>query len=530
MPEKNYDVIVVGSGAAGLTTAITTARSGLSTLVLEAAAEFGGTSAVSGGRVWVPNNGTPENEGDTPEAAKEYLRRVYGEDREDFICAYVDNAPRMRDFIQANSPHRFKVCPNYPDYHLNYAGATVGGRCLDMEILWRDSVRPESRQVREAPSYSPITHAEWEKWRYPQFTDAKKLAERYDEGGRTAGNALVTALLEGAHAAGAETRLSSPVTEILTTDGAVVGVKVGPDEEIHANTVVLAAGGFDANSQLWDEFLPQGLGATAAVNENTGLGIATSRNLNLPLENMDEGWWMPMTFVPGETLDGRTYPRGLVRERGVPRSVIVNQAGQRFINEASPYNEFGKHMHLTDASGQTPNKVAYLIFDEGFRTRYPFPGLSPEGPLPEHVISANTLEELAHLIDVDPAALAQTVSSWNSYCADGKDLAFHRGENAYDQYYGDPWQDGNRSLGPIDSAPYYATRIYSGSVGTKGGLVTSVTGAVQSDTGDVPGLYAVGNSAAWWTHGGYPGPGATLGLGMVFGILAGESIAQTALT
>ena len=197
------------------------------------------------------------------------------------------------------------------------------------------------------------------------------------------------------------------------------------------------------------------------------------------------------------------------------------------MNESLPYNEFGKAMHRIAADGGPAGAGAYMIFDEGFRERYPLPGLTATGELPAHIRSADDVAGLARLIDVDPEALAGTVERWNGFCTDGVDRDFGRGGNAYDAYYGDPDQDGNPCLGPLDRGPYYAMRVYSGVIGSKGGPVTDTVGRVLRRDGSVlPGLYAAGNAAAFWTSDGYPGPGATLSVAMTFGYLAGQDAAR----
>jgi 3-oxosteroid 1-dehydrogenase len=527
---EHVDVVVVGSGAAGLVAAIGTAAAGRRTLLLEASDEFGGTTALSGGRVWIPANGTPENAGDTPEAAERYLSGIFDERYPDFVHTFVANAPRMARFVEEHSPHRFVVCPNYPDYHPLREGATVGGRCFDMEVLDTTALVPEARRVREAPGYSPIRHREWEAWRYPMNMDAELLRRRYEEGGRTGGVGLAAALVDGAVRAGADLRPSTRLVDVIVEGGVVTGVLVqgaevdAPPRRIATTAVVLATGGFDGDDALRAELLPAGLGVTAAAPTNTGVALRIAERLGLPLAGLHDGWWMPMTQVPGETVDGRVYPKGLVRERGTPRAVIVNTAGERFIDEASPYNEFGKAMHVVDSDGNTPNREAYMVFDEGFRRRYPFPGLTASGDLPAHVVCAPSLSALAQTIGVDAAGLERTVERWNGFARTGVDEDFDRGGNPYDRYYGDPWADGNPNLGPIDEAPFYATRLHSGSIGSKGGPTTDTDGRVLGADGPIPGLYAAGNAAAFWTGDGYPGPGATLSVGMVMGLLAAESI------
>ncbi|WP_167133193.1 FAD-dependent oxidoreductase [Paramicrobacterium chengjingii] len=527
MIQKDYDVVVAGSGAAGLTTAIRTASAGLRTLVVEAAEQFGGTTAISGGRVWVPANGTAANTGDSPQRAKTYLAQIFDQRWPEFVDTFVDNAQRMRTFIEAHSFHRFAVCPSYPDYHPALEGSTAGGRCFDMEIIYLRDLVDEAARVREAPGYSPIQHSEWEQWRYPDKIDTALLKKRYDDGGRTGGFALAAALLDGAVRSGCDVQSGTRLVDVLRTDSAVSSVAIETSsgiETISTRAVVLATGGFDANEELRNSLLPIGLSVSAAAPSNTGTALEIAERLGLPVENVHDGWWMPMAMVPGETVDGQPHPRGLVRERGVPRSVIINGDGKRFTDEASPYNEFGKAMHMVDENGHTPNREAYLIFDEKFRRRYPFPGLTKSGPLPEHVLSAPTVSGLARQIGVDTNGLCETIRRWNSFSTNGRDRDFHRGENVYDLYYGDPWASGNPCLGRIDEAPYYATRIYSGSIGSKGGITTDTSGHVLGFDGVVSGLFAVGNAAAFWTGDGYPGPGATLAVGMVMGLQAGDAI------
>ncbi|WP_194243897.1 FAD-dependent oxidoreductase [Nonomuraea phyllanthi] len=526
---ETYDVVVAGSGAAGLTAALAAAVSGARTLVIESASEIGGTSALSGGRVWLPANGTPENAGDSDELADRYLDQIFDTRYEAMIRTFVREARVMGAFVEKHSPHRFVVCPNYPDYHQDYPGATRGGRCFDVAPVDLNELVPQARSVRQPPGYSPITHAEWERWRYPAAIDHDLLAARMAQGIRTGGLGLVAALLDGAVRAGATVRTGTALTGVLTGvlagGGAVTGVRVrtGDGERtIGASSVVLATGAFDAADELRHRLLPAGLGVSASAPSDTGIALTVADELGLPVDNLPEGWWMPMARPEGDLVDGVPYPRGLVRERGVPRQIVVNRQGRRFVDEAVPYNEFGKAMHRLE-----PGDEAYLIFDEGFRERYPLPGLTPDGPLPGHIVAGEDLATLAGRIGVDPDGLAATVERWNGFCAEGVDHDFRRGGNAYDDYYGDPWQEGNHCLGPIDRAPYYAMRVYSGVIGSKGGPVTDTAGrALTREGSPLPGLYAAGNAAAFWTRDGYPGPGATLAVGMTFGYLAGLDAAR----
>lgn len=525
MSEPDFDVVVAGSGAAGLIAALAAASQGRRTLVIESAAELGGTTALSGGRVWLPANGRPGNAGDSEDLANTYLDRIFDTRYTPMIRTFVHQARAMAEFVEKHSPHRFAVCPNYPDYHQHHPGATQGGRCFDMTPIDLTGLVDEVWSIRQPPGYLPITHAEWEQWRYPANIDHDLLAARFAAGVRTGGVGLVAALLDGAVRAGVAIWPRTALTGVVTEDGRVTGARVrtaAGERVLRTAAVVLATGAFDASEELRRRLLPAGLGVSASAPSDTGIALSIAEDLGLPVDNLGEGWWMPMARPEGEVVDGVPYPRGLVRERGVPRQIVVNRRGRRFLDEALPYNEFGKAMHRLDATGEASDSEAYLVFDEGFRARYSLPGLSATGALPAHIVTAPDLAALARRIGVDPDGLTGTVQRWNRCCADGVDPDFHRGDNAYDHYYGDPWSTGNRCLGPLDRPPYYAMRVYSGVIGSKGGPVTDTTGrALTRDGTALPGLYAVGNAAAFWTADGYPGPGATLGVGMTFGWLAG---------
>jgi succinate dehydrogenase/fumarate reductase flavoprotein subunit len=532
------DVLVGGSGAAGLTAALAAAAGGASVLLAERATELGGTTAMSGGRVWVPGNHLPENGADTPDAARRYLRGLFSERFPAMTEAFLDSAPQMARFVEAHSAHRFVACPNYPDYDPSRPGATLGGRCLDMLPINLTNLALPSAPIRTPPGYLPMTHAEWEKWRYPDRYDHKLLDCRLRTGLRTGGVALVAGLLDGVVRAGVRVVTGARLTRVhLGPDGSVRACDLdhgdinhgGRLTSVSVGSVILATGGFDWNGPLRARLLPGPQRATGAPPSNTGDGLRIAEEAGAEITNTGEGWWMPMLAIPGESVDGQPFYRSLIRERGQPRQVMVNAAGQRFVNESRPYNEIGKAMHRRDDRGGYPNDRAYLIFDEGFRRRYPLPGLPPAGPVPGWVAHAVSLNMLAGQIGVDAAGLAITIAGWNRACAAGCDQDFGRGGNAYDRYCGDPEMEPNPNLGPIDQPPYYAVRVLAGTIGTKGGPVTDTDGVVLTLGGDrISGLYAVGNAAAFWTGDGYPAPGATLGVGMTMGWRAGRHAAAAA--
>jgi len=517
-------IIVAGGGASGLVAALAAAAQGADVLLIERAARLGGTTALGGGRVWVPANHCPENSGDTPQAARRYLDGLFPARYAHMTEAFVANAPAMAAFVEASTPHQFAACGAYPDYHPERPGATLGGRCLDMLPADLSAMVPLAREVLVPPGYLPITHAEWERWRYPDNYDWALLRTRQRQGVRTNGVALAASLADGAVRAGVRIRTRTRLTGVTTgLDGAVNRAVIehdGGTERLAATAVILATGGFDWDEDLRRVWHPAAQRATGAAPTNTGDALRIAARLGAASDNLAEGWWMPMLALPGEELGGRPYYRSLIRERAVPRQIMVNAAGSRFADEASPYNNVGKAMH---ARGNDP---AYMIFDSQFLRRYPLPGVSPGTAVPNWVASAPTPAGLASLIGVDPDGLERTVAQWNKACAEGTDPEFGRGGNPYDRYGGDPEAAGAPNLGPLADPPLHAVRVLAGTIGTKGGPVTDPNGRVLTlDGGLIPGLYAVGNAAAFWTGDAYPAPGATLGIGMTMGYLAGRHAA-----
>jgi 3-oxosteroid 1-dehydrogenase len=533
-------VVVAGSGAAGLVAALAAAVAGADVLVLERSDLLGGTTALGGGRVWIPANHCQENSGDSVAAARAYLDGLFPARYAHMTEAFLASAPAMARFVEANTRHRFVACPSYPDYHPGRPGATSGGRCLDMLPADLSAMVPLARRVRVPPGYLPMTHAEWERWRYPSCFDAGLLRTRMEAGIRTNGVALAAALVDGVIRAGARIETGARIVEVITGPGdagpggggavthAVIergaAIDSGSTERVPASAVILGCGGFDWDENLRRAWHPAAQRATGAAPGNVGDALRIAGRLGARTDNLGEGWWMPMMAVPGEEVDGVPYPRSLIRERAVPRQVMVNAAGRRFVDEAAPYNEVGKAMHSSDAGG-CPNDPAYLIFDAEFARKYSLPGFQ-DAKVPGWMPRAGSLAGLAGLIGVDPEGLTATVARWNESCADGSDPDFGRGGNVYDRYGGDPGVTGAPNLGPLTDPPFYAVRVLAGTIGTKGGPVTGATAAVLTAAGTpIEGLYAAGNAAAFWTGDAYPAPGATLGIAMTMGYIAGRHAA-----
>ena len=527
-PATRTDVLVAGSGAAGLTASLAAAAGGASVLLVERAAAIGGTTALSFGRVWVPaSRHAPD---DSQAAARAYLTGLFSERYPHMTEAFIGGAPDMAEFVEQHAPVRFTPCVNYPDYHPGRPGASNGGRALDITPVRLSDLTPLAAAVRTPPGYVPLTHAEWERWRFPQRFDWPLLDERNRRGIRAGGTALAAALLDSAIRAGVWVLTATRLRGVrFDTGGAVRAAVIDRDgqwEEVAASAVILATGGFDRDADLRARFLPPPVTATGAPPGNTGDALRIASDAGAMIDNAGQGWWMPMIPVPGLTIDGEPFFQSLIRERALPRQIVVNAAGRRFVDEALPYNEFCKAMNDPGANGDYPNRVAWMIFDESFRRRYTFPAARPGADLPGWALRAGSVAELARQAGIPADGLAATTERWNDDCAAGTDRSFGRGENAYERFMGDQGAAEHPNLGPLDQPPYYAVQVLCGTIGTKAGPVTDASAQVLTGAGHpVPGLYAAGNAAAFWTADGYPGPGATLGVAMTMGYLAGRHAA-----
>ncbi len=537
------DVLVLGSGGAGLTAAVCAAVEGARVLVLERAADVGGTTATSGGILWVPNN--PHMSAlaldDSRDDALAYLESLsLGVMDMELAAAFVDHAPEMIRFLEAHTPLKFHVAEGYPDYHPeNPGGKPGGGRSLDPDLFpfadlgpWAERVNRLRTDLHPQAPVAPVTLMEMMRGAPGKET----LAERSARDLRGMGQALVGALLAGCLAHDVAIRTGVRARELIRDGHAVIGVRAESAEgTLRIGTrrgVVLATGGFEWNSELVRAFLRGPLAGPASVPENEGDGLLMAMAVGAKLDNMSEAWWMPTIPIPGDAVRGHPLYRICLAERTLPGSIIVNGKGRRFVNEAANYNDIGRAFHTFDPTHFAfENNPAWLVFDERFRSRYPIAGFLP-GQAPEGLIeSAATLAELAARIDVPAAALEATVERFNRYAADGADPEFQRGVSAYDGYNGDASLSGAaRTLGVLEEGPFHAVRIVSGTLGTKGGPKTDVRGRVLDLSGTpIPGLYAAGNAMAGPTGMVYGGAGGTLGPALTFGYLAGRDAAHAAI-
>jgi 3-oxosteroid 1-dehydrogenase len=538
-----YDVIVVGSGAAGMTAALTAAHHGLRTVLIEKAPTFGGSTARSGGGVWIPNNDVLLAEGvpDTPEQARDYLKHITGDVVDDDLrAAFLDNGPAMLRFVLANTPLRLRWVTDYSDYYPEAPGGLPSGRSLeprplDAAILGDDLARLTPPYLR-APTGMAVTQADF-RWLNLVARHPRGLLRSARVAGRRVlsllmrrrllvmGQALSAGLRAGLSKLDVPVLLETPLTDLVAEDDRVVGVEIlrdGKPATIRARRgVLLASGGFEHNERMRKEYqqAPIGTEWTVGAVENTGDGIEAGMRLGAAVALMDDAWWGPSILLP-------RGPYFCLAERSLPGSVMVNQRGERFTNEAAPY------VDAVHAMYETNSVPAWLIADQTYRNRYIFAGLGPRQPFPGRwykfgaVRRAQTLEKLAEEIEVPADALRDTVERFNGHADSGVDSDFHRGDSAYDRYYGDPRNRPNPNLAALRRAPFYAIRIVPGDLGTKGGLRTDTTARVLREDGSViEGLYAAGNASAPVMGRTYAGPGATLGPAMVFAYLAALDMA-----
>jgi 3-oxosteroid 1-dehydrogenase len=531
-----FDVVVLGSGAAGLVAALAARTAGASVAVLEKSAAIGGTTAISGGTCWVPNH-HHRDQVDPPDSrddALAYLAALsHGLIRPELAEVLVDRGPDVVDWIEANTQLRFEVVGGFPDYHPEHPGGRpTGGRSLDPGLYhyarlgeWADRV------VR--PAKDPhLTLPETALGGGDGRIDRDLLAERRRLDQRGCGAALVGGLLEALLDAGVSPRLEHRATALRVEAGCVTGVSVetpdGKVELVADRGVVIATGGFEWNPDLVRAFLRGPMTSPASYPPNTGDGLVMAMAAGAQLGLMREAWWVPTIEIPGDELFGRRRSQIVLRERTLPRSIMVNRDGRRFTNEAANYNALGGALHQFEAGRfDYANLPCWIVFDHVHWTQYGFAGSWGDVP-PAWIERGDDLAGLARTIGVPPASLVATVERWNQLAAGGRDLDHGRGDSVYDGWNGDAAHRGSpaATLGPIDTAPFYAVQIHSGCLGTKGGPVTDAHARVLDHAGSpIDGLYAAGNAMACPTGMVYGGAGGTLGPAITFGHLAGSHAA-----
>ncbi|GAA2041072.1 FAD-dependent oxidoreductase [Yaniella flava] len=519
-----YDVVVMGSGASGLTAAVRAAHDGLRVVVVEKDAKLGGTTSAGGGVIWAPANhlGAAAGYEDSEQAGIDYLTAAAGDIMEpDDIAWYVTTSGEAVRFLDAHT--RVELLPlTRPDYHMEWPGAAAGGRSLDNAAFRADDY-PEIAEVLRQPTYFPLLTMVERDDLNGRAPDPALLNERAEAGVRTMGGALAGSLTASALDAGVDIVLGTPVTDLQRGQD---GWSVTLDEAfvVRTGAVVIASGGFEFNPRLRETFLPLDVTPIGAPS-NEGDGLELGMAAGASLQDMTAVWGVPIINAQNQTYDGKPTGRMGNVEMTLPGSISVNQAGRRFVNEALNYHDAARvFANIDPNTSKAENNPAWLVFDHTFMCKYPVAGSTP-GDAPDWMLSASTLAELAELTGIEPEQLAETVEQFNADARTGVDTAFGRGSTAQDRHLGDASVEPNPCMAPLETGPYYAVPLHAGALGTSGGLATNHDGQVLDRFQEpIAGLYAAGNVSGGVFRNTYPGGGATLGSGVTRGFAAGSHI------
>jgi 3-oxosteroid 1-dehydrogenase len=550
--DSTVDVVMVGSGGGGMVGALAAAAQGASALVLEKQSLIGGSTAMSGGIVWVPNNPVMQSVGvhDSYEDAMVHFETVVGDVGQassfDRRHAFLTAGPEMVSFLQSCGV-RFVYCRGYSDYYSSAKGGHDLGRGIepvpfDGHVLgeWLAKMQPGlakslglavmTNEARSLSNYNRSVGA--------FTTSARVVVRTYLARVRgqellTNGASLIGQMLQIALARGIPLWTDAPVEELIVEEGRVVGVRTmrnGSPVLIRARRgVVLASGGFAHNAEMRQEYggdQPNSATWSIANPGDTGEALKAAMRIGAKTDLMDEAWWLPSPRT------GRFGQSTLDQARQRPRTIYVDAAGKRFVNESNSYMEVGKEMY---ARNKTSRAVpCWLIFDDRYRKRYAHQRSSP-GRFPKKLFESGmlkqawTLNDLASVCGIDPSGLSETVARFNEHAARGVDPDYGRGESAYNRALGDPNPRVHPCLGPIDEAPFYGVQVVPGDIGTCGGLVTNEHAqVVDQDDRPIEGLYATGNGTATVMGRHYLGPGASIANTMVFGYVGARHAAGQA--
>ncbi len=544
MGNQTFDFVIIGSGAASVPAALMLQQHGKSALIIEKQSLIGGSTAFSGGVIWIPNNDHVNAAGgaDSLEKARRYIDAVVGDvgpstssARKD---AFIRNGSEMVRFLESKGM-KF-IHAYWPDYYDTVPGGIATGRSLAAPLFNINELGDWASKLARHPitSSMPVLSSEAvfmnvlkRSWRGKRVM-AKVLLQMLKDKltgrvTRGAGNALQGRLFQIALREQIEIWTNTAVQQLRIENDRVTGVSVESDGkrfDVSARSgVLINAGGFSQNSRMREQYLPKPTSTkwTAANPGDTGEMIEAAMQLGAATDFMKEAVWEALSFLS----DGSLFCFHSPNDIGKPHCIAVDQKGRRFANENCNYMEFGQHMY---AAGAVP---AYAIFDARHRQSYTW-GLMPPGVTARkfidsgYLITASNLNDLALRCRIDADGLLQTVQRFNGFARNGVDADFHRGESAYNAYYGDARVKPNPTLGTIERAPFYAVRLEAGDLGTTGGLVTDEFARVLRVDGSViAGLYASGNSSASVFGHRYPGAGATVGPSMTFGYIAAKHAA-----
>ena len=557
---RHCDILIIGSGAGGLSAAVCAAHLGLDVIVVEKEPVFGGTTAMSAGVIWIPGSSHARRAGveDSRESALAYLRNEVGNrlDR-DLAETFLEQGPRMLDFLETHSHLSYALAAPWPDYHPEVGDAMPGGRSLwvdhfDGRRLGTDFAnlrRPlETTMImggmsiarEDVPHFLRMTRSLGSAL-YVGRLFLRHLVDRigHARGTRIAnGNALVARLALTLKERGVPILLSSPATRLLLEDGRVCGAMLARDGkpvEVHAaRGVVLACGGFPANEAMKERYYPHIRAGknhhSLAPEGNRGDGIRIAREVGAAF-SPDAGKpaaWTPVSLVPRPNGPAEPFPHFI--DRGKPGVIAVDQKGARFVNEANSYHDFV--LAMFEACRDEPRVEIHLVADHRAIRRYglgavpPSPGRMGPHLRSGYLLRGGSVEALAAEAGIDPGGLSATLERFNRGAERGEDPEFGKGGNVYNRFNGDPSHRPNPCLEPLRTPPYYAVRVIPGDLGTFMGVKTDACARVLDETGaPIPGLYAAGNDAASFMGGNYPGAGITIGPAMTFGYIAAHHIA-----
>ncbi len=539
---ETFDFVVVGSGGGSMCAALVMRAAGKSVLILEKAELVGGTTAIAGGVMWIPNNRFMKSEGvaDSRDLAIAYLDAVVGDDpdtpgatRERRI-AYVDEAPKMLDFL-VDQGVKLRRIPSWPDYY-KAPGESVPGRTVVSELFnlkqlgeWRSKLRPGFLQLPanldEAMQLGLMKRSWAAKKILAKIIGRVILDLMTGKKRTTAGQALQGQMLLAAVKAGAEIRTDAGVKQLIVEEDRVTGVVVqknGADWHIGArHGVLINAGGFARNQQMLDQYIP-GTQAewSLVVAEDTGDMIVEGQRIGAALAQMEERIGTAVALPPGAVAPSPG-------DTAKPHSIVVDQTGVRYTNESGSTVEFCRNQR--DRNLQVTAMPSWLVFDSQHIRDYMLAGTMPGKKKPKawseekFLRQGDTIEELATACGIDAPTLRATVERFNGFVRNGCDEDFHRGEHDYEQWMGDPLKDKEKSLGAIETGPFFALPLYPGDVSTFGGLVTDVHARVlRADGSTIPGLYATGTSTASVMGKVEPGAGGSIGPAFTWGYVAAK--------
>lgn len=553
---ETYDVVVIGSGAGGMSTAITAKKNNLSVAIIEKEPVFGGTTAFSGGVLWIPGNRHAKTSGieDSRDDAITYMKEETGNFYSaEAVEAFLDAGPEMVDFFERETAVQF-VPTLYPDYHPDVPGGVDVGRSIlaapfDTSALGDDlkRLRPPLATITFMGMMFNSSNAD-----IKHFFNATKSAKsfayvtkrmvkhfgevaRYGRGVQvTSGNALAARLAKSVFDLGIPLYTETPAEELIVEAGRVTAVRT-PTGTLTANKgVVIATGGFAHDIEKLKKAYPHlargGEHFSPVPEANTGDGIRLAEAVggHAPIEFNDTSAWMPVSKVPQGNGKFTAFPHLLDRYK--PGIIAVLRSGKRFTNESESYHDVGAAM--TRACEGETETAAWLIADHPTIRKYGL-GFAKPAPVPLGKYISNgylqkgaTLADLAHATGIDAAGLEDTIAAYNKGAVRGGDPEFGRGGTSFNRYLADPEHQPNPCVGPIRKGPFYALKIIMGDLGTFDGLRTSVTGQVlRADGSPIEGLFAVGNDRASIMGGNYPGAGITLGPAMTFGYITGRHLA-----